>query len=352
MSKISLLSSFSILFLVLSIIWVFSSDDANLEQDDFTSSRNNQIIEETQQKEINLPHWDHMPLTYTITDNADCEGLQINKMIEAFSILENRTSYIKFSQINGPDADISVRCIDVGEIKKDFQEEIERLKKEKLNCRELYYNYEKDSISTFEEGVLNSSEEIFVNASKHYIRDPKRTVWKVCYINISDVSSENIQNYGIEDWRDISRNILGDARPEIEEGIITKGQINLYKPKFGWSVCTDFPVKEVHELLHLFAFDHVEEPEWNPLIGYVDTEPTRDILFPYSDCTVQKTIQEKYTSCLDYIYSGGKVGSCSDEVNFLYSENGCPYGYFPTLNNDFCCPEEGMISSEGYCSYG
>jgi len=298
----------------------------------------------------NKLHWDHMPLTYIIKDNANCGDLQINKMLEALEILENKTSYVKFIKSNSSSADLIIQCVDVGAVQESYFEEIERLKKDKLNCIEKSYNYKKDSISTYTEGILNKSEQLFINASKKKYLD-SNTIWVICYINISDISYENIENYGIDDWKDISNTVLGDARQITEGNIITGGKINLYKPENGWSVCTDFPAKEMHELLHILGFGHVEEPYFDPYYGYVDLEPVKDIMFPYSYCTLQKTIQQKYISCLNYIYSNGKIGFCSEEVNFLNSGILCFYGWYPTRDNQDCCPEPNMEFVNGYCRY-
>ena len=72
----------------------------------------------------------------------------------------------------------------------------------------------------------------------------------------------------------------------------------------------------MHELLHVFSFGHSYEPPWDPYEGYSDWDYARDIMFPSVHCLYQIEIQDKYVSCLEYIYSNGEVGFCSD-VNFL-----------------------------------
>ena len=338
---------FSIFILIL--IWFFYPTNNSQESfDDKNTDVKDNILNE-KFSNIDELHWTHMPLTYTIKDNANCGYLQINKMLEAFEILENETSYLEFVESNSSDADLIIQCVDVEEIQNSYFEEIDRLKRDKLNCIERAYNYKKDSISTYTEGILNKSEQMFINASKEYLN--QNTLWTICYINVSDISYENIKSYGIEDWQDISNSVLGDARPIIEGNVIKQGKINLYKPENGWSVCTDFPAKEMHELLHLFGFDHVAEPYWDPYYGYVDWEPAKDIMFPHIYCTYQKEVQQRYLSCLDYIYSEGKVGFCSKDINFISSYAECPYDWYPTIDNEYCCPEPNMRIVAGYCDY-
>lgn len=336
------------------LIWLFwpvdysneiqKMEKIKIEEDNFKDSF----------ESINELHWDHMPLTYQLRNNGDCGGLQISKMLEALELLENRTNgYIKFIETNETDLDLIIQCLDVEKIKNSYFEEIERLKNsKKLNYITKTYNPPRNSISTYEEGILNKSEHLFINATKL-----NKETWIIYYLNKSDINQSRIKSYDIDNWKDISGDTLGDARPLIIGNKIVNATINLYKPEFGWTVCTKFPAKEMHELLHVFGFGHSYEPYWDPYEGYSDWSYAKDIMFPYNYCVYQTEIQEKYISCLKYIYSNGEVGYCS-EVNFLSSfdeeeyEYGCDEGWHPVEGIDYCCPEPNMfIDEEGYCDY-
>jgi len=310
--------------------------DSNIEEDFFSN--------------VSQLHWDHMPLTYSITDHANCGELQINKMLEALEILENETGYIKFVETNETNPDLEIQCLDLSAIRDSYLAEIDRLKNSsKLNCIAKFYDYEKNSISTYEEGILNKSEHLFISAKKQSISP--NTIWNICYLNLSDINWENIEDYNAEDWGDISKNVVGDARPNFIGNIITDATINLYAPDEGWVVCSKFPSKEMHELLHVFGFTHSYEPYWDPYYGYSDWSYAEDIMFPYIYCPYQTEIQTKYVSCLKYVYSNGQEGFCSSDLFYSHEDlfGGCASGWYPVENSDYCCPEPNMTIENGYC---
>ena len=58
-------------------------------------------------------------------------------------------------------------------------------------------------------------------------------------------------------------------------------------------------------------------------------------------------IDEEIVSCLNYIYSNGKIGMCKDVL--LYSPNFvCPEGTFNVEGTNYCCSEPNMIIKDGY----
>lgn len=335
---------FGIAILLVLILLIFFQLDDESDSNNFYAE---EIALEDDFNAIDKLHWTHMPLTYSIKDYANCGSSQLKKMVEALNILENKTENVRFVETNQPNPDLIIQCLNIQEMKDSYFREIDRLKNStKLNCIQRVYDYKKDSISTYTEGILNISEHLFVNASKNYLGTG--TVWNICYINRVDINNSNIINYGVVDWADVSSSTLGDARPNMVGNLIINATINLYTQENGWTFCADFPVKEMHELLHVFGYGHSYEPPWDPYYGYTEVEPLRDIMFPNQQCAFQKTIQQKYISCLDNVYSNGRSGFCDENLNFL---NGCESGWHPTKDSQYCCPEPNMKIVGGYCEY-
>lgn len=66
--------------------------------------------------------------------------------------------------------------------------------------------------------------------------------------------------------------------------LITSGKVYLYKTQ---SLRCDYPSVEIHELLHVFGFNHLKNE--------------KDILYPYADC--EQRISEETINKLKYLYS-------------------------------------------------
>ncbi len=100
----------------------------------------------------------------------------------------------------------------------------------------------------------------------------------------------------------------GFGGPEYyEDGEIINGEIELYAPDpINFVQCESYPVTEVHEILHVFGFDHFNSPNSIMYHGGEDT-----II-----CT---KIDKEIIGCLKNIYSNGVNGtSCKGLPSLLY----------------------------------
>lgn len=137
-----------------------------------------------------------------------------------------------------------------------------------------------------------------------------------------------------------------------KENLIKNATLNFYGA--GYVCGTEYPMTEIHEILHTFGFDH--------------NYGLNDIMQPYAEisrrCKITK-IDEKYIYCLKNIYSNGTIiGNCTN-INFLKlcgegyilgpdkeCIKDCKDGY--TMYEDYkCYPdcEEGYVMGEDYKCY-
>lgn len=101
--------------------------------------------------------------------------------------------------------------------------------------------------------------------------------------------------------------VIGELTAEEE---IEVGESNI---GFSWyyGACEDFPLVEIHEILHAFGFGHVYDS--NKKIMY-------PIIFRIKSCEVN-SIDEKTILCLKYLYSNEEIkGDCND-LNMYPWEN-------------------------------
>lgn len=147
---------------------------------------------------------------------------------------------------------------------------------------------------------------------------------------------------------DVEEYTYGLTEPKIIGNIIEDASINF------WSVdekknppdCYNFPRLELHEILHAFGFDHVDDNQYSIMypysIGCVAKEDNITVRIIATNKTVkaEDKIDDEIISCLEKIYSNNQQGSCSD-VNFLAF---CPSGQ--VLGQDDLCHEKCGI---GYC---
>jgi len=68
--------------------------------------------------------------------------------------------------------------------------------------------------------------------------------------------------------------------------LIVKGTIILYKPKYETSKCSE-PIVELHELLHVFGFEHLDKKD--------------SIMYPYLDCN--QKLDDEFIEYLVALYS-------------------------------------------------
>lgn len=263
-------------------------------------------------------HFDHMPITYQIKNNAAyCNQIQLNHMALGINIVENLSAgMVRFKEVSN-NADISIECISP----LIQEQKIETLKQEATVCKNIYFNYSVTSINWYVSGILNRDNQQFIS-SRTLERDKNHTIYELCYANISENTALGQE---IEKSSVIIPNseVMGDATPEINGQIIFGGKINLYQEGEGFSRCS-FPAKEIHELFHIFGFDHTPEPYFDPYDGFIvnnasDVALLRDIMRPHLDCSQLKEINSKYLSCLKKIYSNNNlVNESCNGVNFIY----------------------------------
>ncbi|MFH1503276.1 MAG: hypothetical protein ABIE36_01310 [Candidatus Diapherotrites archaeon] len=319
-----------IIVVVLVVVWIFwSIDNSDYESENKLYLEDN--IERDSFSDIVEVHWTHMPLSFNITNKEDCDEYEINGILESFEIIQNSTAgAVSFIETETK-PDITLYCINVEE----------ELKKAEI-CKYITFNYKKSRFSAYEEGEINIDTHLFRRTNLIEMGDNK-TVYELCYVDKNDIpfTATFDHTQGI---------ILGEALPNYEGNKIINATIWIYHRN---SRCADFPAIEVHELLHNFGFGHSYEPFFSPVFGWSneDTIYLKDIMFPYSSCLHQKEIQQKYISCLKYIYSNGEFdGNCSG-INFLnVGENFCENGWYPVEGTDFCCPEPNMEIINDYCT--
>lgn len=128
--------------------------------------------------------------------------------------------------------------------------------------------------------------------------------------------------------------VIGEARPIIDDyGDIIGGEITIIKI----SDDCDYYGAELHELLHVFGFEHRDD----------------GIMYPYNDkCYNLKDSSFDYIEHLQFIYSSGVRGIEHSEIPMFELKYGsCSKGWHEAINSDkFCCPEPDMrIDEDGFC---
>lgn len=234
-------------------------------------------------------HWEHMPLTYRIEGNrTDCEGLPILQMEKAFKAIETATNkLVSFKEVedNGT-ADVTVRCVD----RKALLDGLNH------TCKEVVLYYE--TIQFGGEEVLDDSD--YLTKVSLIKKNDTDYVYRVCYIDKDKAS-------GV-DWA-----LLGEAKPFVVGGVIKNATKTIYTANSAWPYCTNFPAREVHDILHLLGFGHSAVPVFDNYYGWYfkDIRYFKDIMFPYTYCPYKTEITASYADCLKYVYSNGQQGSCA-----------------------------------------
>ncbi len=294
-------------FLSIVLFFMLYSIDREITPDDFS--------------DVNLTHWSHMPIDYKIT-NRGCDQIQINQIRKGLEIIENSTSgKVKFTEQSG--ADLDIFCINRENVKKEYTQ-----------CKNITLVKRPQKINWYDEGYLRSSRDYLISVKSAETFDG--FIYELCFIDQKEAGI----NFGEE--------TLGEGGPtKVKEGMIEKAEAIFYQQGNGKTTCR-YPTKEIHEILHSFGFDHSYEPQWDSYYGYSNWTYVEDIMFPYLYCSLQDQLNEKYISCLNYIYSNGQEGKCSD-VNFLSSKYVCEEGWFLVEGTEYCCPQKGMKIENGYC---
>jgi len=317
---------YSVIFILI-LIWIFYPTDNNEEFSNNNLIEEKKVLFQDDFSNVNKLHWTHMPLKYQL-NNLGCSEVQINHFLKGLNEIKNLTGgLVDFTETSAQNYDLKVNCVN-----RDFL--IDNL----TTCEEIIIYGNPQTINWYNDGYLNRSEKRFVSAIRTNQTETTRT-YNLCSVGLEDVGF----NLDFE--------VLGEGGPsEIEGNRILKGDVNLYQGFDAYTTCV-YPVKEIHEIMHSFGFGHVPEPYWDPYYGYVDWEPTKDIMFPRIYCQYQKELNENYVSCLKYIYSNGEEGFCGSDVNFMESLSQCSDGWYPVEGTESCCPEPNMRIVDDYCDY-
>lgn len=322
--KISGWAIFWIIFGIIILYSIFSksdeSDYSNLQEDqnmNINTSVQLELKSLDQFSNVQELHFAHMPITYQIKNNeAYCNQIQINHMVLGLSVVENLTEgKIQFKEVSD-NADINIECISP----LIQEKKIENLTEEATICKNVSFNSTITTINWYTSGILNRDTQLFVSA-RTLERDKNHTLYKLCYADISENTTLGQEKEKASLIIPDSE-VKGEAMPDIREGIIFGGKINLYQEGEGFSRCS-FPAKEIHELFHIFGFDHTKEPYFDPYYGYIvnnayDSQLLKDIMRPHIDCSQLKEINLKYLSCLKKIYSNNNfINESCYGVNFI-----------------------------------
>lgn len=242
-------------------------------------------------------HWDHMPLTYHFVNNASsCEGFPIDRMKEAFAIIEEESGgKVNFTEVNkNESADINLTCV-------DYEAALEELE-EYEKCMAVVLDYRTVEFSGYE--VLDEGS--FVTSLTAITRNDTSNIYEVCY-----VETDSVGDFDIE--------LLMEAEPVVEDGVIVSARKSVYSAGTGKSYCVNFPAKEVHDVLHIFGFAHSKTPTFHEYYGWFfkDLRYFKDIMFPYPFCAYITEMNDNYGGCLEYIYSNGESGDVCGGVNFI-----------------------------------
>lgn len=239
-----------------------------------------------------IPHWDHMPLTYRIVNKHLCEGAPIEKFEEALNIItESTNDKITFNE-SFSDSDITVNCVDKSWILSNISATCKNVSMYPaalpLDGREFLDDNE----------YLISTTVIYTNETDQ--------IYRICSINKNSHSTVN--------WT-----VLEGPQVTISDSVITSAQLMIYKAGTS-QLCTDFPSFEVYDLLKTLALSDTEFPPFDEYYGWHEKYSSRfaDIMFPYTRCALKKSIQPKYSDCLEAVYSldSTDAGSACDEVEF------------------------------------
>ncbi len=265
-----------------------SSDSSNPQNSSSNSTIQNLTISD---KYINVTqlHWNHMPLTYKILNESLCTGIPIDELNNAMKLIESSSNNtIKFVK-NNISADITISCYDLDDV----------LNKSTVICKNFSVEWKKNAFNAKKENYIPNSS--FVLSETQIVRNDTLTTYQACYVD------SNLANGALDESKIIT-----------EGNIITNATMNIYVFGDDYTRCSDFPNKEVHQLLHTLGLDHSEEPRFHNVFGWgvINFRYEEDVMFQYFSCIHQKDIQLKYDECLQYIYTNGLQGQCA-KVNFI-----------------------------------
>lgn len=164
----------------------------------------------------------------------------------------------------------------------------------------------------------------------------EKEIGEFSFIEIDDYENANIKIYFPKrnnlDTIGETTTLFND-NGNIEGGEIT--MINVEKEG-----CDEYPDTEIHEILHVFGFDH------NPKT--IMKEYARGCQPLHSEWSIE------YVEHLKFIYSNGELGIEHPELPSLLETgtfSACDDGWYDVVGSDeWCCPEPNMYADdEGYC---
>jgi hypothetical protein len=274
------------------------------QADDDSTNANSTVNNQTNDTDSNIDfedieelHWNHMPLTYKIINNgSECEGVSIVKLKEAFEVIAVASNHkVNFTEAGeNQSADINISCVDRAELLDELEGN--------ETCKDVVLDYRSVQFSGYE--VLTDDD--YVVSLNIISRNDSSNTYTLCYVNKNSVSVSF-------DW-----NLLGEARIEKDGEIIKSARKTIYTVDSEYPYCTDFPAKEVHDIMHLLGFAHIETPVFDDYYGWFfkDFRYFKDVMFPYPYCAYITELNDNYANCLEYIYSNGQSGSGCAAVNF------------------------------------
>ncbi len=161
---------------------------------------------------------------------------------------------------------------------------------------------------------------------------------KVAEFNFTEIEIYDDADIKILLPRSNNLNTLAEAAPILNgNGEITGGEITIIKI----DIECDYHGTEMHELLHVFGFDHkpgTVMDRYSDECGYMSTKGNM-----------------YYIDHLKFIYSNGERGKEHTELPMAFQyeyKSECGDGLYETLDGEYCCQEPDMIvDDEGYCDY-
>jgi len=267
-----------------------SEDVATENETENNDTVTEKIEEEKKEETVNssIVHWGHMPLTYMIINRSSCDNSSVEKLENAMDIIKDSTnSVVSFEFNDSSYVDIEIICYEGDDI----------LNETGMVCKNHTFDYEKRHIQPVEENLIDKTD--FVISIDSVVRNDTDTVYQICFVNDGK-----------------TKNFLKEESHKVDGDLITEAYINIYNSGGIWNSCSEPPVTEIHKLLHSFGIGHSEIPKFEPLFGWVNLYDLGDVMFPYKYCKYQKQIDEKYSKCLESIYSEGNIEKDCLGVNF------------------------------------
>jgi len=319
-------NAFIFLGVVLVVIWFISSDNNPLDNSQITNNNQNVVSDIDAFSKSSFPHWTHMPITYKIK-NDYCTNFTADRIRWAFNVLENESKgSVRFEEV----IDNSLRKI---------KYTIEPIEPPRYNIlikgdpnKTILFDipvFGRWTLTFDQFGLATVNCSIVPQEAVIFIETINGDVSKRFYLNFSDNPSLFVDTTQPSDNEKITSG--EDTLPEEDTPLDTRSEIQSEKtdilikclleaPENGryytageatpiinsdnkivggliyfYNVgenrysggCLNYPLTEVHEILHLFGFDHTVGGIMAP-IGYgctqfkIDDQIINDLRATYS----------------------------------------------------------------------